>query len=117
RKPLRSATRRCSGFHIGRSPENQAPNKESHPIHQTQELPGSALRLGHGGMSALSPFYRQLRTLVGDAGRQLRANSGHSSRSFDHLVGAGDERGWHSEAERLGYRNIDDEIEFGRLLD
>src|SRR5262245_51055358 len=43
RKPLRSATRRCSGFHIGRSPENQAPNKESHPIHQTQELPGSAL--------------------------------------------------------------------------
>src|SRR5262245_33917432 len=44
RKPLRSATRRCSGFHIGRSPENQAPNKESHPIHQTQELPGSALK-------------------------------------------------------------------------
>src|SRR5262245_5324787 len=43
RKPLRSATRRCSGFHIGGSPENQAPNKESHPIHQTQELPGSAL--------------------------------------------------------------------------
>src|SRR5262245_64734495 len=36
---------------------------------------------------------------------------------LNHLVGAGDERGWHSEAERLGYRNIDDEIEFGRLLD
>jgi hypothetical protein len=26
------------------------------------------VRLGHGGMSALSPFYPQLRTLVGDAG-------------------------------------------------
>ena len=33
-----------SGFHIGRSPENHAPSNESHPIHQTQELPGSALR-------------------------------------------------------------------------
>src|SRR5262245_5965074 len=28
----------------------------------------SWVRLGHGGMTALSPFYRQLRTLVGDAG-------------------------------------------------
>src|SRR5262245_39264478 len=27
-----------------------------------------SVRLGHGGMSALSPFYAQLRTLVGDAG-------------------------------------------------
>jgi hypothetical protein len=25
---------RCSGFHIGRSPKNQPPNKESHPIQQ-----------------------------------------------------------------------------------
>jgi hypothetical protein len=33
----------CSGFHIGRSPENQAPSNESHPIHRIQELPGSAL--------------------------------------------------------------------------
>src|SRR5260370_13240254 len=45
RRPLRSAARRCSGVHIGRSSkENQAPDKESHPIYQTQELPGSALR-------------------------------------------------------------------------
>ena len=37
-----------SGVHIGRSSkENQAPDKESHPIHQTQELPGSALREAH----------------------------------------------------------------------
>jgi hypothetical protein len=30
--------------HRALPPENQAPNKESHPIHQIQELPGSALR-------------------------------------------------------------------------
>jgi hypothetical protein len=29
---------------MGRSFANLAPNKESHPIHPTQELPGSALR-------------------------------------------------------------------------
>jgi hypothetical protein len=30
---------------MGRSFANQAPNKESHLIHLTQELPGSALRV------------------------------------------------------------------------
>jgi hypothetical protein len=33
-----------SGFHIGGSPENQSPNKESHPIHSIQQVSGSALR-------------------------------------------------------------------------
>src|SRR5262249_48616334 len=45
------------------------------------------------------------------------ADSSSALRSFDHLVGACDERGWDSEGERFCYRNIDDEIEFGRLLD
>ena len=36
--------------------------------------------------------------------------------SFDHLVGAGEQRWWDSEAERLSSRQIDDEIELGRLL-
>ena len=43
-KPVRE---RCSSVKraaIGRSFANQAPNKESHPTHPTQELPGSALR-------------------------------------------------------------------------
>jgi hypothetical protein len=36
--------------------------------------------------------------------------------SFNHLVGAGQQRWWDSEAERLSSRQIDDEIELGRLL-
>src|SRR5262245_42062395 len=36
---------------------------------------------------------------------------------FDHLVGAGEQHRRHLNAERLGGRQIDDEIEFGWLLD
>jgi hypothetical protein len=36
---------------------------------------------------------------------------------FDHVVGAGEQRGRHREAERLGGGQVDHEIELGRLLD
>jgi hypothetical protein len=36
--------------------------------------------------------------------------------SFDHLVGKRKEIGWDSEPERLGGLEIDQKIEFGRLL-
>src|SRR5262249_25032103 len=36
--------------------------------------------------------------------------------SFDHLIGAGEQRGWHVEAERLGSLKIDRQIEPGGLL-
>ena len=35
---------------------------------------------------------------------------------FDHLVGAGEQRGRHGEAERFGRFHIDHQLEFGRLL-
>src|SRR5262245_134597 len=37
--------------------------------------------------------------------------------SFDHLVGAGENRVWHGQAEGLGGLEIDDELEPGRQLD
>jgi hypothetical protein len=36
---------------------------------------------------------------------------------FDHLVGAGEQRRWHFDAERLGSDQVDHQIELGRLLD
>src|SRR5262245_60519158 len=38
------------------------------------------------------------------------------SPSFDHLVGTGEQRGWHREAKRLGSREVYIEVELGRLL-
>src|SRR5262249_43611250 len=49
----------------------------------------------------------------------MAVSSGHrlSRVSLDHLVGAREQRRWHVDAEDLSSRQIDDEIELGRLLD
>jgi hypothetical protein len=36
---------------------------------------------------------------------------------FDHLVGGGEQRLWHREAERFGGLEIDDQLELGRSHD
>jgi hypothetical protein len=40
-----------------------------------------------------------------------------ASTSFDYLIGAGEDRLRDGEAERLRGREVDDQLEFGRLLD
>ena len=46
----------------------------------------------------------------------IRLSQQHSC-SFDHLVGAGEQRRRHVEAERLRHDQVNDEVELGRLLD
>src|SRR5262245_29736927 len=85
-----------------------------------------SVRLGHGGMSALSPFYPQLRTLVGDAGTAAscltgRAQMQQTTRAdaplFYHFVGDSKERRRHFETECSGSLAVDDQLEFCGLLD
>ena len=78
------------------------------------------IRLGHGGMSALSPFYPQLRTLVGDAGTaascQSRPNAAQQNpRLFDHRIRDREQPRRNGEPERFGGLEIDDKVEFGWL--
>src|SRR5262249_27938421 len=46
----------------------------------------------------------------------IRVCSAHGN-SLDHLVGAGDQRWWQVEAERLGRLEVDHQLELGWLLD
>src|SRR6516225_3168988 len=46
----------------------------------------------------------------------IRLSQQHSC-SFDHLVGAREQRCWHIETKRLRSLQVDDELEFGRLND
>ena len=47
----------------------------------------------------------------------LWANSGHRADSFDHLIGASEQRGRDCEAERFGSLEVDNQLVFGRRLD
>src|SRR5215475_10918892 len=57
---------------------------------------------------------RLLRRVCAKTGREQVQQT---ARLFDHLVGAREQRRGHGEAERIGGREINEEIEFGRLLD
>src|SRR4029450_1729392 len=58
RRPRRFAARRCSGVHIAHPLASiRVLDNESHPILPTQQLPGSARRLGGViGLSSACPF-------------------------------------------------------------
>src|SRR5215467_14440365 len=59
-------------------------------------------------------FYVQVECLCFHTGWP---QSGHPPVSFDDLVGAGEDRWRHGEAERLGGVQVDNQFECGRLLD
>src|SRR5438552_4274075 len=56
-------------------------------------------------------------SLLGPDFHRLDRTSLRLAHSFDHLVGAGEQRGWHGEAEGLGSLEIDHKFEFDRLHD
>jgi hypothetical protein len=73
-------------------------------------------------MSALSPFYPQLRTLVGAAGTAASChNRSHALQQtaplFDHPLGGRKQRRRHGEAEHPGSLVVDHQLELGRLHD
>src|SRR5262245_17397008 len=73
-------------------------------------------------MSAMPPIATELSRR---SETSLCANRYHMQRSkryasislFDHLVGAGEQRRWHVQAERLGGAQVDHQLELGRLQD
>jgi hypothetical protein len=74
-------------------------------------------------MSAPCPLCPRKRT-SNAAARYVRlvpkpvvSNRSKTCASFDHLIGAGEQRRRHGKAERLGCGEVDDEVEFGGLLD
>jgi hypothetical protein len=73
---------------------------------ESLEPPMSQLvRLGRGGMSALSPFYPQLRTLVGAAGTAARCHDRLLGRDVDAMrTKAGIERAVVDVLRKVGFR-------------
>jgi hypothetical protein len=69
-----------------------------------------------------SSFYPQLRTLFGAVGTAEKCHTGREQMQqpgmlFDHLVGAGEQRRRHREAQRPRRNQVHNQIEFRRLLD
>ena len=63
------------------------------------------------------PLFPRKRTFVHEIGMSALGQKQTSADLFDHLVGQHEEVVWHFDPERPRGGEIDDEIEFGRLLD
>jgi hypothetical protein len=66
-------------------------------------------------VSALSPVYSELRTLVGATGMSQKCHN-RGGTLFNHVVGELLNKQWHIEAERFGGLEVDDDLEFRRML-
>src|SRR5262245_29592265 len=72
---------------------------------------------GSASTTTRNPRHWQLAVLVMATLPEIPTSLGHRARLFDHLVGEREQRRRNRQAERLGDLQIDDEIEFNRLLD
>jgi len=63
------------------------------------------------------PVYSDKQTIPEPVGTSHSCQTRKSPRSFDHLVGALQQRCRHFDAERLGGLEVYDQFELGRLLD
>src|SRR5215475_15867401 len=72
---------------------------------------------GSASTTTRNPRHWQLAVLVMATLPEIPTSLGHRARLFDHLVGEREQHRRNRQAERLGGLQIDDEIEFNRLLD
>src|ERR1700682_297599 len=75
------------------------------------------VRLGSRATQSRLPLFPQQQTLLSPAVTSVSCHDQTSRASFDHLVGAAEQREWHCEAERLGGLEVYEQLNFRRLHD